>query len=41
MLKRYWFKFDNNNLLPQIKMACGVTAFTYEDALNLMKKKDI
>lgn len=39
MLTRYWFEFDDDNLLPQVKIGCGVTAFTYEDALNLIRKK--
>ena len=37
MLRRYWFEFDlsqHGALTPE----CGVTAYDYEDAVNLMKE---
>ncbi|MEO6303787.1 MAG: hypothetical protein ABIP51_11515 [Bacteroidia bacterium] len=40
-LIRFWFKFDNNtNLVPLgLVCGCGITAFNYDDALNIMKEK--
>lgn len=39
-LIRYWFDFElNNNDLPlDLMMGCGVTAYNYSDALNLLKE---
>ena len=41
-LIRYWFEFSYehfNELPPGLGIGCGVTAFTYEDAINIMKSK--
>jgi hypothetical protein len=41
-LKRYWFEFEYENLEsapPGARLGCGVTAFTYDDALHIMDKK--
>jgi hypothetical protein len=35
---RYWFEFENN--VPYgMKIGCGVTAYSYSDALNILKDK--
>ena len=41
MLRRYWFEFDFSQ--PEVasrgcKLGCGVTAYSYEDALTLVKE---
>jgi hypothetical protein len=44
-LKRFWFEFDfidninNKNLPGGCVMGCGVTAFNYDDALDILKEK--
>lgn len=41
-LRRYWFKFDIpiNGIYPLGLLAgCGVTAYNYEDAFNLLQNK--
>jgi len=35
LLKRYWFEFETPALFPRV----GVTAFSYDDALSLVKEK--
>jgi len=35
---RYWFEFDDN--IPHgMKMGCGVTAYSYDDALSILNDK--
>jgi hypothetical protein len=40
-LTRYWFEFDidviEEGLPPGIAMGCGLTAFSYEDALFILQ----
>ncbi|MGE6218446.1 hypothetical protein ACQKCH_01370 [Nubsella zeaxanthinifaciens] len=39
---RYWFEFDFENYLPVpsgTRTGCGVTAYSYEDALNIINEK--
>ncbi len=41
-LRRYWFQFDipNSGIYPLGLLAgCGVTAYNYDDALELLQKK--
>ena len=41
-MTRYWFEFNlayYPSLPPGIRMGCGVTAFNYEDALNIIQDK--
>jgi hypothetical protein len=41
MLHRYWFEFDlSRSEAPTVRygLGCGVTAYDYEDALNLLKE---
>ena len=41
MLRRYWFEFDFSRPDARIfdcQPECGVTAYDYEDAINLMKE---
>ena len=40
-LRRYWFKFDitiQNNPPIGTLVGCGVTAYNYDDAMNLIKE---
>lgn len=43
MLKRYWIEPDFSTYEEKIPMGCrmgiGVTAYTYEDALEIIKEK--
>lgn len=39
---RYWIEFNFENYMPMpsgAKMGCGVTAFSYEDALHIINTK--
>jgi hypothetical protein len=38
-LTRFWFEFDKpyNELPPGLAMGCGVTAWNYDDALNILR----
>jgi hypothetical protein len=38
-LTRYWFEFDWTEREPPAgaRLGCGVTAYTYDDALNLLR----
>lgn len=39
-LMRFWFEFETNfNFPPGIVIGCGVTAFSYDDAIKLMDEK--
>lgn len=40
-MKKYWFEFDFNEISPSfgIRMGCGLTAYDYSDALNLLSNK--
>jgi hypothetical protein len=41
MLRRYWFQFDisqSRARLARYGLGCGVTAYNYDDAINLMKE---
>ena len=40
-LIRYWFEFnlEDDNTLPGVRTGCGVTAFSYSDALQIMSIK--
>jgi hypothetical protein len=37
LLRRFWFTFDPFAELTPLRLGCGVTAFTYDDALSLLK----
>ncbi|SHN09662.1 hypothetical protein [Mucilaginibacter sp. OK098] len=38
-LTRYWFEFKkNDDLFPQAYTRCGVTAYNYNDAINLLNQ---
>ncbi len=40
MLTRFWFAFDRSDRLPLgATMGCGVTAFTRDDAVSLLREK--
>lgn len=42
LLKRYWFVFDlsvDDPHPPGVLAGCGVTAWSYEDALDLLRKR--
>ncbi|HLK29204.1 MAG TPA: hypothetical protein VKT28_11555 [Puia sp.] len=39
---RYWFEFENCDIISSIaglRIGCGVTAFNYSDAVNIMQNK--
>lgn len=39
MLQKYWFTFNNKHILPPgLSLGCGITAYTKEDALFIMKE---
>ena len=40
-LIRYWFEFENTDNVRSygIQIGCGVTAFNYSDALNILTTK--
>ena len=39
-LKRFWFEFQKEPALPQeVWMGCGVTAYDFDDAINLLKQR--
>ncbi|MDE1461026.1 hypothetical protein [Spartinivicinus poritis] len=41
-LHRFWFRFDfklDDGSPPGLLMGCGVTAYNYDDALELLKSK--
>ncbi len=40
-LVRFWFEFEKNTdfLDSELKLGCGVSAYTKDDAHNLLKKK--
>jgi hypothetical protein len=40
ILIRFWFKFEHSSALPlSFKLGCGVTAYSYDDALILLREK--
>jgi hypothetical protein len=39
MLKRFWFGFERFREPTPLNFGCGVTAFTYDDAVNLMNQE--
>ncbi|MBS1500423.1 MAG: hypothetical protein JST32_00070 [Bacteroidetes bacterium] len=40
-LNRFWFEFDQTcgDLPPGVKWGCGITAWTYDDAVNILRSK--
>lgn len=39
MLKRYWFTFEKLQQPTPLNLGCGVTAFSKEEAIELLKKR--
>ncbi len=37
-LRRYWFRFANTDLADGFRMGCGITAFTRDDAIGLLRE---
>jgi len=37
-LLRYWFEFEQLPAPSPINLGCGVTAYNYDDAIDLLKK---
>ncbi len=35
-LRRFWFTFKNPPLFSPLGLGCGITAFDYEDAVNIL-----
>ena len=38
-LRRYWFKFENLTQSGELNIGCGVSAYDYEDAINLLGQR--
>lgn len=38
-LRRYWFEFSGPESSRWPRIGCGVSAYTYEDALNLIRER--
>jgi len=40
-LQRFWFEFhsDNKSIPLGLGLGCGITAWNYDDALNILKTK--
>jgi hypothetical protein len=38
-LKRYWFTFPRSSRPTALNIGCGVTAYTYGDAVNLLRER--
>ena len=39
MIKRFWFNFSEQPLPIGVQHGCGLSAYDYEDALELLKNK--
>lgn len=39
MLKRFWFEFEHFNYPTVFDIGCGVTAYDYDDAVNILKER--
>jgi hypothetical protein len=39
MLHRFWFTFENPPQFDPLGLGCGVTAYDYADASNILKTK--
>lgn len=39
MLKRFWFEFEHCNYPTVFNIGCGVTAYDYDDAVNILKER--
>ena len=38
-LHRFWFEFEKQPWLKALNLGCGVTAYDYDDALQLLREK--
>ena len=38
-LTRYWFKFDEIGKPTALNLGCGITAYSYEDAVLLLRER--
>ena len=38
-LRRYWFKFRTPRFPAALNIGCGVSAYSYEDAVNLLRER--
>lgn len=38
-LKRYWFNFEKFGKPTPLNLGCGVTAYDYDDAVNLLGQR--
>jgi hypothetical protein len=38
-LKRYWFQFEKSDKPNPLNLGCGVTAFDYDDAIDLLRQR--
>ena len=38
-LRRFWFVFEHLGTPTPLNLGCGVTAFDYDDAVNILRKR--
>ncbi len=38
-LKRFWFTFSSLPRLSALNLGCGITAYSYEDAVRLLRER--
>ena len=38
-VRKFWFRFEKLQRPTALNLGCGVSAFDYEDALNLLKER--
>ena len=39
MLHRYWFMFKNAPIFSPLNLGCGVTAYSYDDAVGMLSSR--
>lgn len=42
LLRRFWFEFKRtgtSSLRPEVTIGCGVTAYDYDDAVDLLRER--
>jgi len=39
LLRRYWFTFQQSSQPTPLNLGCGVTAYNYDDALELLRDR--
>jgi hypothetical protein len=39
VLRRYWFRFENEGSHLALNLGCGITALSYEDAIEILRQR--